>query len=264
MRGVHILRLFLLSLALPVITLTPAQAEDTPPLTTLIGAGIWSRPAYTGADSNRTSLIPELRYYGKPWFVRTTFGMLEGGARYQALSGFTLGGQLAYEGGRDQTESEFLAAHNLPTLNPSLSWGIHAELVKKLGPMPLAALLRYRQDMDNNRGAQTDLRLEAGIFSGGGLNAGIFAQSTRADKKSSNYYYGISTQQSASSGLSAFDAQSGEMFSIYGLFFSYDLNPEWIVLGNIESRQVRGAVSDSPLVQQSSNRYASLGLAYQF
>lgn len=258
------LRISILWLALLVISFNSAQAEETPPITTLIGAGIWSRPAYTGADSNRTTLIPELRYYGQPWFVRTTFGVLEGGVRYQALSGFTLGAQLAYEDGRDKTESEFLAAHNLPTLNPSLSWGFHAELVKKLGPMPVAALLRYRQDINDNRGAQTDLRLEAGIFSGGGLNAGIFLQSTLADKKSNNYYYGISTQQSASSGLSAFDAQSGEMFNAYGLFFSYDLNPEWVVLGNFESRQVRRAVSDSPLVQQSSNSYLSLGLAYQF
>jgi outer membrane protein len=258
------IRFILPWLALLVLTQPAARAEDAPPVTTLIGAGVWSRPAYTGADSNRTSLIPELRYYGQPWFVRTTFGVLEGGMRYQALSGFTLGAQLAYEGGRDKTESEFLSAHNLPTLNPSLSWGIHAELVQKLGPMPLAALLRYRQDIEDNRGAQTDLRLEAGIFSGGGLNAGIFLQSTLADKKSSNYYYGISTQQSTSSGLSAFDAQSGEMFNAFGLFFSYDLNPKWVVLGNFESRQVRGAISDSPLVQQSSNSYLSLGLAYQF
>lgn len=258
------LRISAFLLVLLVTTFTPAQAEETPPVSTFIGAGIWSRPAYTGADSNRTTLIPQLRYYGQPWFVRTTFGVLEGGVRYQALSELTLGAQLAYEGNRNSEESTFLSAHNLPTLNPSLSLGFHAELVKKLGPMPLAALLRYRQDIDNNRGAQTDLRLEAGIFSGGGLNAGIYLQSTLADKKSNNYYYGISTQQSVNSGLSAFDAQSGEMFSAYGLFFSYELNPEWIMLGNVESRQVRGAVSDSPLVQQSSNSYFSLGLAYQF
>jgi outer membrane scaffolding protein for murein synthesis (MipA/OmpV family) len=54
------------------------------------------------------------------------------------------------------------------------------------------------------------------------------------------------------------------MFSAYGLFFSYDLNSEWVVLGSFETRQVQGAVRDSPLVQQSSNAYLSLGLAYQF
>ena len=261
---VHMLRISILWLALLVTTFTSAQAEDIPPITSLIGAGIWSRPAYNGAGTNHLSQIPFTRYYGRPLFLRTTFGVLEGGLRTELLSGFTLGGQLAYESGRDSSESGLLAAHNITTLNPSLSWGIHAELVKKLGPMPLCALLRYRQDFENNRGAQTDLRLEAGIFSGSGLNAGIFTQSTLADKKSANYYYGISKQQSANSGLSAFDAQSGEMFNAYGLFFSYDLNPEWVALGNFESRQVRGAVIDSPLVQQSTNSYLSLGLAYQF
>ena len=133
MRLDHLSRAPLQCLALLALTLTTVQAEDTPAVTTLIGASIWSRPAYNGADSNHTELIPALRYYGKPWFLRTTFGMLEGGIRYQGLSGLTLGGQLAYESGRDNTESEFLAAHNLPTLNPSLSWGVHAELERKWG-----------------------------------------------------------------------------------------------------------------------------------
>ena len=258
------LRISLLWLALLVATLTSAQAEDTPPSTILIGAGVWSRPAYDGADSNTLALIPVLRYYGQPWFLRTTFGMLEGGVRTEVLSGLTLGGQLAYEGGRNTSESAFLTAHNLPTLNPSLSWGIHAELEKKIGPMPLIALLRYRQDLENNRGEQTDFRLTAGIFSGADFNAGIFAQTTWANQKSANYYYGISAQQATSSGLAAFDAQSGELFSAYGLLWSYDINPQWILLGSFELRLVRGAVIDSPLVQQSSNRYANIGVAYQF
>ena len=78
--------------------------------------------------------------------------MLEGGVRTEVLNGFMLGGQLAYEGGRDTRESELLAANSLPTLNPSLSWGIHAELEKKLGSISIIFLLRYRQDTENNRG----------------------------------------------------------------------------------------------------------------
>lgn len=258
------LRISILWFALLVTIFTSAQAEETPPITTLAGVGVWSRPAYTGADSNRLSLIPVIRHYGQPWFIRTTFGILEGGMRTEILDGLTLGGQLAYEDGRNSTESELLASHNIVTLNPSLSWGIHAELERKLGPMPIIALLRYRQDIDNNRGEQTDLRLTAGIFEGSGLNAGIFAQTTWANKKFANYYYGITTQQTTSSGLTAFDAQSGEMFNSYGLLWSYDLNPHWMLLGSLELRLVKDAIIDSPLVQQSSNRYASMGLAYQF
>lgn len=254
----------LLLIALLAITSPSAWAEDTPPVTTLLGAGIWSRPVYDGADTNHTVLIPVVRYYGQPLFARTTFGLLEGGARTELLSGFTVGAQLAYEGGRDSTESAFLTARNVSTIAPSLSWGVHAELEKNIGPMPIIALLRYRQDIDSERGAQTDLRLTAGIYSGGGLTAGIFAQTTWANAKSAQYYYGISAQQSVSSGLPLFDAQSGALFNAAGLLWSYEFSQQWMLLGSIESRRLSGDALNSPLAQVSSNRYASLGAAYQF
>jgi len=130
--------------------------------------------------------------------------------------------------------------------------------------MPLSALLRYRQDVDGARGAQTDLRLTAGVFSGGGWNAGVFVQTTWADAKATQYYYGISAQQAGSSGLVAFNPQGGPLFNSEGLLWSYDLTPKWMLLGSFESRQLRGDALASPLVQVSTSHYASLGLAYQF
>ena len=248
-----------------VIQLTLAGAEEAQPVSTLLGAGLWSRPAYDGADNSQvTALIPVVRHYGPTWFARTTFGVLEGGARTELLSGLTVGAQLAYEGGRDKAESAFLAAHKLNNLPVSLSWGVHLEYEKNIGPMPIIALLRYRQDVDGNRGAQTDLRLTAGLFSGGGLNAGVFAQTTWADAKATQYYYGISQQQALSSGLAAYQAQGGALFNSEGLLWSYDLTPKWMLLGSFELRQLRGDALASPLVQVSTSHYASLGLAYQF
>src|SRR5205814_8346376 len=61
--------------ALPI----SAAAEDY----TLLGAGVRTRPDYDGSSSRTVDLIPVVRYYGKPWFTRTTQGMLEGGARYE-------------------------------------------------------------------------------------------------------------------------------------------------------------------------------------
>lgn len=258
------LRILLSWFALIPIALTSAQAEDVPPPATLIGAGAWSRPAYKGADTNILTPIPVVRYYGKPWFMRTTFGMLEGGVRTEVLSGLTLGAQLAYEGGRNSSESTFLSSHNLPTLDPSLSYGMHLELEKMLGEMPVIALLRYRQEIESKRGAQADFRLTAGIFSGAGLNAGVFFQTTWANIDSANYYYGISSQQSSSSGLAAFNAESGELFNSVGLLWSYDLNPHWILLGSFETSQLQGKAINSPLAQVSANHFANLGLAYQF
>ena len=255
----------LFALFLFVIPFTCASAEAAAPVTTLLGAGVWSRPAYDGTDSGQTlALIPVIRHYGRPWFARTTFGMLEGGARTELASGLTVGAQLAYEGGRDGAESTFLAAHNLPNLPDSVSWGVHAELEKNIGPMPLIALLRYRQDVDGHRGAQADFRLTAGLYSGRGLSAGVFIQTTWADGQASRYYYGISPQLAANSGLAAFEAPGGPLFNSEGLLWSYDLTPKWMLLGSFEWRQLRGDALNSPLVQMSTSRYASLSLAYQF
>ena len=253
-------------LLLPLLFLLPftANAENVPPVTTLLGAGLWSHPAYDGAETNQTTLIPTVRYYGQPWFARTTFGMLEGGTRAVLLSGFTVGAQIAYEGGRESSESAFLTSHNVVTLNPSASIGIHAELEKNIGPMPVIALLRYRQDVDSNRGAQTDLRLIAGIYGGTQLNAGIFVQTTWADAKAAQYYYGMSTQQAASTGLSTYNAQAGQLFNAAGLLWSFEVNKEWQLLGSLESRQLKELALDSPLNQTSFSHYSSLSLAYQF
>ena len=130
--------------------------------------------------------------------------------------------------------------------------------------MPVIALLRYRQDVDSNRGAQTDLRLIAGIYGGTQLNAGIFVQTTWADAKAAQYYYGMSTQQAASTGLSTYNAQAGQLFNAAGLLWSFEVNKEWQLLGSLESRQLKELALDSPLNQTSFSHYSSLSLAYQF
>ena len=243
---------------------TSAMADDAPPLTILLGAGARTQPAYDGSSATQLELIPVIRYYGQPWFMRTTFGMLEGGVRSETMNGLTLGLQLAYESGRNLQDDIFLSTHNLPTIMPSLSWGAHVEYERNIGPMPLILLLRYRQDTEISRGAQTDLRVTAGIFSGGGVNAGLFAQSTWADKTATNFYYGINAQQAAISSLPAYSAQAGTLFYSYGLLWSYDVNPQWMILGSLEARALKEAVSNSPIVQQTDSRYVSAGVAYQF
>lgn len=254
----------LLSLLLLTSGLSVALADDVPSFNILLGAGVWSRPAYDGANTNHTVPIPVIRYYGKPWFARTTFGMLEGGARVELLNGFTVGTQLAYEGGRDSVESAYLTNHAINTIPVSLSWGLHAELEKNIGPMPLITLLRYRQDIDGDHGAQADLRLTAGLYSNIDINAGIFVQSTWANSTSAQYYYGISAQQSAASGLPVYAMQSGQLFNSAGLLWSYVVDAQWMLLGSFEWRGLREEALNSPLVEVSTARYASLGLAYQF
>ncbi len=252
--------IFGLSLVVPLAAFAQSASEDY----ALVGAGLRARPAYDGAASERGELVPVLRYYGRPWFARTTQGILEGGARTELARGLNLGAQLAYEGGRLQRESAFLRGHNLADINPSASVGAHLEWDRNIGPMPVTLLARARQNMDTDLGAQADLRFTGGIYDDGRLAAGVFAQATWANAKSTRSFYGVTPQQSISSGLPAFEPGGGLLFTGVGLLGLFNLSREWVLLGSAEARHLRGDAARSPLAEDPSSYYASAGLAYRF
>ena len=76
-----------MALALLLIVPLAALAQTALPEYAWIGAGVRTRPAYDGSAAQRTDLIPTVRYYGGPWFARTTQGILEGGARTELARG---------------------------------------------------------------------------------------------------------------------------------------------------------------------------------
>jgi outer membrane scaffolding protein for murein synthesis (MipA/OmpV family) len=243
----------LLALAL----LVPLQlfAQTAPPEDyTLIGAGVRTRPAYDGSASQTVDLIPVLRYYGKTLFARTTQGILEGGARTEVAPGLALGAQLAYEAGRKRSESDFLRDNNVPDIDPGASLGVHVEWDTKLGPAPLNVLGRLRQNVDSDRGAQADLRVTAGVYGRGAVQAGVFTQATWANRKSNRAYYG----------RPGFDPDGGLLFVSLGLLGSVDLSRNWVLTGSLEGRRLQGDAARSPLAERRSNHYANLGVAYKF
>ncbi len=251
---------FALALAAPFACF--AQAPE--PELILLGAALRSRPAYDGSASQRAELIPVVRYYGKPWFARTTQGILEGGARIEPLPGLALGAQIAYEGGRRTSESEFLRQHDLPDIRPGASFGVHLEWDSRIGPMPLTLLARVRQHADSARGAQVDLRATAGLFHRGGFTAGAYFQETWASAKSAQACYGIAQQQATASGLTAFEPGAGALFTSVGLLWSAEIGKDWMAVGSAERRELRGDAARSPLAERSWNFYAGAGLAYRF
>lgn len=230
----------------------------------LIGGGMRARPAYDGANSNKGEAIPVLRYYGKPWFARTTQGLLEAGARIEPSRGFALGIQIAYEGGRLSSESSFLHRHKVENIKVGASVGVHADYDRNIGPMPVTFLARYRLNTDKDQGAQTDLRISAGIYGGNHFNVALFTQASWADSHLTQTYYGITPQQATVTGFPAFNGASGLLFSSAGLLWSFDLNQEWVLVGGLEARQLRGNAANSPLVEDRSNTYLNAGLAYRF
>ncbi len=230
----------------------------------LLGPGLRSRPVYDGSASQRIEAVPVVRYFGQPWFARSTQGVLEGGVRMQFAPGLHAGAQLAYESGRQPDDSDFLRSRNVAGINHGASVGLHIEWDHKFGPMPITLLARARQHTDFDRGAQADLRLSAGVYRSGRVAAGVFAQAIWANAKSAGAFYGITPPQSAATGLPAFDAGSGWLSGSIGLLWSVDLTPDWIVVGSMEARRLQGDAARSPLAERASNYYVSAGIAYHF
>jgi len=217
-----------------VMVPTVASAQDDG---TLFGAGLRTRPKFDGSSDRTTDLIPVIRYYGRPWFARTTQGILEGGARWNMRDGLDVGAQLAYEQGPQDRD-------------PGASIGVHAEADRKIGPVPVDGLLRLRQFLDTDRGLQFDARATVGVYGGHGILAGVFAQATWASEKSFEAYYGV--------------RESGFLFTSVGALASYELTHRWQLVGSIESRRLGDKAAESPIVQRRSGVYASAGLAYRF
>jgi outer membrane scaffolding protein for murein synthesis (MipA/OmpV family) len=224
------------TVALAVLLLPPALAAAQDDYT-LLGAGLRTRPEFDGSKSRTVDLIPVVRYYGQPWFARTTQGILEGGARWNVRRGFDAGVQLAYEQGpRDH--------------DPGASLGVHLEFDRNLGPVPVNGLVRVRQHLDTDRGIAADTRVTGGIYGAHGVKAGAFAQATWASGKNFQAYYGV--------------RDSGLLSPSLGLLASYDLAARWVLVGSVEARRVSDDAARSPIVERRSGYYASAGLAYRF
>jgi len=252
--------------ALLLLLLAPlaAAAQMQVPDYNWLGAGVRTRPAYDGSAAHETELIPSVRYFGKPWFARTTQGILEGGARLEIAHDLNLGAQIAYEAGRKSSEAEFLASRNVPDISPGASAGVHAEWDFHIGLVPGTLLARARQFVDTDRGAQGDLRFTAGILGAGPLSAALFFQGTWASAKSNQSFYGVAPDVSVSTGLPAYSPGGGLLYTTGGLLWGVDLGKSWLVIGNLEARRLHGAAAGSPLVERATSRYASASLAYRW
>ena len=223
-------RLALLLLVAPATAL----ADGDP---SLLGATLRTRPAYDGSRSQVTDVVPIVSWYGKALFVRSTDGVLEGGARAEVAKGVTLGAQAAYEPGPR-------------SVDPGASLGAHLEVDGKVGPAPVTFLARLRERFAHERQTQLDLRLTVGLYQSGPLSAGAYVQTTWSSASWNRDYYLVNN--------------SGLLITDLGLIGGYDLSAKWVALGSVEFGRLGGFVAGSPWVQQRSTFYATAALAYKF
>jgi outer membrane scaffolding protein for murein synthesis (MipA/OmpV family) len=206
---------------------------------TFLGAGVRSRPEYDGASEQELQPIPLVRYYGRTLFARTTQGILEGGARAELTKGLAAGVQLAFEEGNDRTD-----------LDPGGSYGVHMEWDTHIGPAPVNLLGRARFHFDSDNGSQTDLRATVGVYGSERLLVALFGQATWASDDWVRSYYGA--------------GGGGLLFTALGVEGGYELGRHWLLLASAHARRLQEDAASSPITEERTNYFASIGLAYRF
>jgi outer membrane scaffolding protein for murein synthesis (MipA/OmpV family) len=206
---------------------------------TLLGAGVRSRPEYDGASEQELQPIPVVRYYGRTLFARTTQGILEGGARAELTKGLFAGAQLAFEEGNDRTD-----------LDPGASYGVHMEWDTSIGRAPLSLLARARFHFDSDNGSQTDLRATVGVYGSERLALWLFGQATWGSDKWIRSYYG--------------SGEGGLLFTALGVEGGYELGRHWLLLASVHARRLQDDAASSPITEERTNYFASVGVAYRF
>ncbi len=92
----------------------------------------------------------------------------------------------------------------------------------------------------------------------------VYVQATWANAKSNQFFYGISAEQSAATGLPAYSPGSGLLSTTLGLLWSADLTRSWVLIGGLSWVHLQGDAANSPITERTSNYYANLGIAYRF
>ncbi len=219
-----------------------------------IGAGGIYLPEYEGSDKFDIKPFPLISArIGDRLRIETT------GITYDVLrwEGFTLSARGGYELGRKEDDSDYLRG-----LGDIDAGGVLGGIISyKAGPFETYAALDKTiggsEGLVGTFGARASHRYERFIFTAD-------VSGTWADDNYMESYFGVTAQQSASSGLAQYDAKAGiKRVDVKGSV-TYMLTDNWLVTGAAGAGFLMGDAKDSPIVKDDVQPFAMLGVAYKF
>lgn len=221
-----------------------------------LGAGVAGAPDYEGAGSYHARAVPLVSInYGDMFF----FGPIGLGMNAINWNGFRAGPVLGYEGGRDQGDDPHLSG--LGDISSSLTAGAFA--VYRFGPFEISGLVR--QAITHSRNGLTGLvQLDYRQAIIPGLDLIVGPDLEIANGTHDRTWFGVSSTQSAQSGLSVYTAGGGvkDVGLHASLTYRYSEHIYLRAFGAV--REFTGGVADSPIVQNKTALVIGMGAAYHF
>jgi MipA family protein len=220
----------------------------------VVGVGAMYAPKFEGSDEFEVSPVP---------MISATFGdrvsIDPGGLSVNVLdaNGFKLSVSGGYDPGRQEDDSDHLEG-----LGDIDAGGvIGAKLAYEFGPAEVYASIDRTiggsDGLVGKLGANVSQRYDRFILSAG-------ASATFADDNHMESYFGVTPTQSASSGLSEYEASAGlKRFDIEASV-TYMATENWLIRGQAGVGFLTGDAADSPIVQDDVQPSAMLAVGYKF
>jgi MipA family protein len=254
---------------------TPASANDPPPPRWgyVLGTAVVLAPPYPGAGFSSTKVRPLFAIqYGRLRISTSRANAMLGFGTDVAGSGVSadllesrrwrFGLSARIDSGRKSAEAQQLTG--LPDIESTVigrayasyalteRWSVSAsvsqDFLNRGGGMTLNHGLGYRAPL-KLLGQHTEWTAGVGL---------TYANSTRLQTR-----YGITPEQSAATGLPAFEPRAGYTDAGFGLGLTTTLGPRWVFFANTSWSRLLGDAARSPLTLDTQSRFTSMGLAYR-
>lgn len=251
------------SIALLVATslgITTAAAAVQPETTErqsslILGAGAIYAPEYEGSEDYKVRALPVINYRNGRFFAGSLGGVGYDLSNNEDLS---FGPLLSYQFGRDEDDNERL--EGLGDIDGGADIGAFARW--NLQPFSVNTTVKYGLgDVD---GVQLKLGVGYALPLGPKDNLSFDASIDWADETVMSTFFGVTPEQSARSGLAAYDADSGIRRYGVGASWTHAYTPQIFSTLNAGIYQLGGEAADSPITTEKTGGIVGASVGYNF
>ena len=241
------------------------EAQQKPGVRLTLGAGAAYAPKYPGADSYRLRGIPVIGVsYGRFFAGGDEGSGGAGGAIGVDLlrdPAWRLGVALALGFGDARRESDHPSLEGLGDLERATRAVVFGGYTWRW----LNATLRVATDVEGkDQGTLAFFDLSARYRATPQLTFSAGPGITWASDDYMMTFFGVTPEQSARSGLPAYEAQGGVHALRFGVGFGYRIDRAWSVGGRLGSARLEGDAVPSPITRDRNQHLAALFASYRF
>lgn len=270
------------------VVINPAKAEDV--FSTMmaggftelenwdvtLGGGVAYAPKFEGSKDHKVSAMPYLDISWKDTiFLNPGDGL---GVNVFSYEGFTFGGSVGYDGGRKEKDSR----KELTGLG-DVKGGAQGSLFASYQYSFLEADVKINKTFSGSKSLTVDAGLNAfiplaavtGLSMGSDASLGdeegpkgpilnLGVSTTWADKNHMKSYFGVTSAQSAASGLSQFDTKAGFKSVTGSVGLMVPVTDHVIVGTGVDYTRLIGDAADSSITRKKDQVSARLFTMYKF